>query len=373
MRPLPTLAFAVAVAVAAAVPAAHSKESVTGTGAMAAAAAGGYYVYVSGEHPTITTLKLDLGSGTMTRTGTAPAGTVPSYLAFSPSKKYLYAVDEIDTSRVIAFAVDRASGRLREINRAATGGAGAPHLIVDPSGRWIVVAHYDSNSVTVHPVRPDGGVGAAIDTQKPGTSAHQAVFDASGKFLFVPCLGSNLVAQYRFVNGGHLVPNDPPTVAVAGGPRHMAFDPQERFAYVLSELENAITSFRYDRTTGRLSDPHRVPTIRSGGKKQETAHVVVHPGGKFLYVSNGNDNSIARFEIDPATGRLSNRGFERGLIRFPRDFTIDPTGRYLIVANRDSASLLTFRIDESTGKLDRVGRPIPVPAKPEFVGVLAVP
>ena len=345
-----------------------AKESV-GTTPLAAAA---YYVYVSGENPTVTTLRLDPESGGLTRVGTASAGTVPSYLAFAPSKKFLYAVDEIDQSRVIAFAVDGGRGTLREINREATGGAGAPHLTVDPSGKWVVVAHYDSNSVTVHTVRPDGGIGRAVDTQKPGAAAHQAVFDGSGKFVLVPCLGSNLVAQYRF-QGGRLVPNDPPSVAVPGGPRHMALDPKERFAYVLSELENAVTSFHYDRATGRLSDPQRLPTIAPGGKKQETAHAVVHPSGKFLYVSNGNDNSIVRFVIDGATGRLSQPSYERTAIRFPRDFTIDPTGRYLIVANRDSASLVTFRIDGATGKLEKVGPAVSVPAKPEFVGVLALP
>jgi 6-phosphogluconolactonase len=346
----------------------HAKEAMASSPVAALA----YYVYVSGENPTITTLRLDPAKGTLTRAGAAHGGTVPSYLAFAPSKKYLYAIEEIDQSRIIAFAVDAGSGNLREINREATGGAGAPHLTVDPSGRWVVAAHYDSNSVTVHPVKADGGIGKAVDTQKPGTSAHQAVFDASGRFVFIPCLGSNLVAQYRFA-GGKLMPNDPPAVAVPGGPRHMAFDPRERFAYVLSELENAVTSFRYDRNSGRLSDPQRLPTITRDGKKQETAHVVVHPSGKFLYVSNGNDNSIVRFDIDGATGRLSHPTFERTQIRFPRDFTIDPTGRFLIVANRDSASLVTFRIDPATGKLDRVGRPVPVPAKPEFVGVLALP
>jgi len=338
----------------------------------AAAAALAYYVYVSGENPTITTLRLDPASGALARAGTASAGKVPSYLAFAPSKKFLYAIDEIDQSRIIAFTVDGGNGALKEINREDTGGAGAPHLGVDPSGKWVVAAHYDSNSVTVHPVRADGGIGKAVDTQKPGTAAHQVIFDASGRFAFIPCLGSNLVAQYRF-QGGKLVPNDPPAVVVAGGPRHMALDPKERFAYVLSELENAVTSFHYDRTTGRLSDPQRLPTIGPGGKKQETAHVVVHPSGKFLYVSNGNDNSIVRFDIDGATGRLSHPTYERGLIKFPRDFAIDPTGRYLIVANRDSASLVTFRIDPATGKLGRIGQPITVPSRPEFVGVLALP
>jgi 6-phosphogluconolactonase len=350
---------------------AHGKESLA-AGNLGTAAANGYFVYVSGENPTITTLRMDPATGAVTRTATATAGTVPSYLAFAPSKKFLYAIDEVDTSRIIAFAVDAATGSLREINREITGGAGAPHLAVDPRGSWVVVAHYDSNSVTVHPVRPDGGIGKAVDTKKPGTAAHQAVFDSTGQFVFIPCLGSNLVAQYRFDNG-RLVPNDPPSVAVPGGPRHMAFDPKEQFAYVLSELQNAITSFRYDKKTGRLSEPQRIPTIASNGKKEETAHVVVHPSGRFLYVSNGNDNSIVRFSIDPASGRLENRGFERTQIRFPRDFTIDPSGRYLLVANRDSASLVVFRIDAATGKLGLVGTPINVPARPEFVGVLAFP
>jgi 6-phosphogluconolactonase len=363
MRPALPLVLAL---VAATVPA-RAREALTG-----AASAAAYYVYVSGEHPTITTLKLDPATGAMTRAGTATAGTVPSYLAFAPSKKFLYAIDEVEKSRITAFTVDAATGALRQINGELTGGAGAPHLTVDPSGKWVVVAHYDSNEVTVHPVRADGGIGKAVDTRKAGTSAHQVVFDASGRFVFIPCLGSNLVAQYRF-QGGKLVPNTPPVVAVAGGPRHMALDPTERFAYVLSELENAVTSFRYDRVTGRLSDPQRLPTIAQGGKKQETAHVVVHPSGKFLYVSNGNDNSIVRFAIDPGTGRLSQPHYQRAQISFPRDFTIDPAGRYLIVANRDSASLVTFLIDGVTGDLRPLGSPIPVPAKPEFVGVLALP
>jgi 6-phosphogluconolactonase len=330
------------------------------------------YLYVSGGHPTITIFKLNLADGAITRVGVATAGTVPSYLAFAPNRKYLYAIDEVDRSRIIAFVVDPISGALSEINEAMTGGAGAPHLAVHPTGNWIVVAHYDSSTVSVHPIAPDGQVGKPVDTRQPGKFAHQAVFASAGLFVFVPCLGSDLVAQYRFEEG-ILVPNDPPAVRVPGGPRHMAFDPKERFAYVLGELENVITSFRYDRASGTLSDPHTLPTIEPGGTRQETAHVAVHPSGKFLYVSNGNDNSIAIFSINDATGRLKNIGYERAMIGFPRDFTIDPTGGFLIVANRDLASVVVFRIDPSSGKLSRIGAPIAVPVSPQFVGVLPPP
>jgi 6-phosphogluconolactonase len=327
------------------------------------------YLYVSGAHPTISIFKLNLVDGTATKVGAATAGTVPSYLAFAPNRKYLYAIDEVDQSRIFAFIVDPASGTLREINEQMTGGAGAPHLAVHPSGRWLVVAHYDSSIVTVHPLAPEGAVGKAVDTRQPGKSAHQAVFASGGRFVFIPCLGSNLVAQYRFEDG-KLVPNDPPFVTVRGGPRHMAFDPHERFAYVLGELENVITSFRYDAGRGTLSDPQTLPTIEPGGSREETAHVAVHPSGRFLYVSNGNDNSIAIFSIDEGTGRLQKLGYERGMIGFPRDFTIDPRGAHLIVANRDLASVVIFRIDPASGMLSRVGRPIPVPVSPQFVGVL---
>jgi 6-phosphogluconolactonase len=330
------------------------------------------YLYVSGGQPTITIFRLSLIDGTMTRVGVATAGTVPSYLAFAPNRKYLYAIDEIDRSRIIAFLVDPASGALSEINEALTGGAGAPHLAVHPTGNWIVVAHYDSSMVSVHPVDSNGGVGKPIDTRQPGKFAHQAVFATAGRFVFIPCLGSDLVAQYRFERGV-LVPNDPPAVPAPGGPRHMAFDPHERFAYVLGELGNVVTSFRYDRASGTLREPHTLPTIEPGGSKQETAHVAVHPSGKFLYVSNGNDNSIAIFAIDDATGRLTIVGYERAMIGFPRDFTIDPSGGYLIVANRDLASVVVFRIDPTTGRLARVGAPVSVPSSPQFVGVLPPP
>jgi 6-phosphogluconolactonase len=348
-----------------------SAAPLAGGGAPAAAPEWAY-LYVSGGHPHITILRLSLVDGTTAKIGLATAGTVPSYLAFAPSKKYLYAVDEVDKSAVIAFLVDPRTGALSRINQETTGGAGAPHLAVHPSGRWIVVAHYDSSMVTVHPLGSDGAVGRALDTLNPGKFAHQVVFAGGGRFAFIPCLGSNLVAQYRFADG-RLIPNTPATVTVPGGPRHMAFDPRERFAYVLGELDNLITSFRYDRNSGTLWDPHTLPTIAPGGKTQETAHVAVHPSGRFLYVSNGNDNSIALFAIDEATGRLENRGFERGMIGFPRDFTIDPTGGYLIVANRDLASVVIFKIDRATGKLTRAGAPIEVPRSPQFVGVITPP
>lgn len=83
--------------------------------------------------------------------------------------------------------------------------------------------------------------------------------------------------------------NDPPTVMVAGGPRHMTFDASETHAYVLSETANTITSFAYDAATGRLSAPEVIDSFQT--RKGSSAHIVAHPGGHLLFASNRGENS----------------------------------------------------------------------------------
>jgi 6-phosphogluconolactonase len=330
-----------------------------------------HFVYVGGYNPTISILKLDPSSGALTKAGQATAGKAPSYLAFAPSKKFLYALDETEQSSLIAYAIDQTSGALTEINRAPTGNAGACHLVVDPSGGFIITAHYDGNSVTVHALRPDGGIGAKVDDKQPGKNAHQAVLAGGGRFVFVPCLGSNLVAQYRF-EGGKLIPNEVPSVALAGGPRHMVFDANERHAYVLSELDNLMTSFDYDSARGLLSNPHTSSMLAPGGKKLEAAHVLIAGGGKFLYATNRMDDSLVIFPIDTTTGRLGTPTWHRDNVAYVRDFTIDNTGAFLLVANQKAKKLAVFRSDPSSGQITLVGAPLDVPEDPTFVGVLTL-
>jgi 6-phosphogluconolactonase len=346
-------------------------SSAGASGPVSPAAGPQHFVYVAGYNPTISILKLDPTSGALTKLGQATAGKAPSYLAFAPSKKFLYAVDETEQSSVIAYAIDPSSGALTEINRAPTGSAGACHLAVDPSGSFVITAHYDGNKVTVHALRPDGGIGAKVDDKSPGKNAHQAVFAGAGRFVFVPCLGSNLVAQYRF-EGGKLIPNEIATVAIGGGPRHMVFDANERHAYVLSELENQMTSFDYDSARGLLSNPHTSSMLPPGGKKLEAAHLLIAGGGKILYATNREDNSLVIFPIDTASGRLGTPTWQRQHVDYVRDFTLDNTGAFLLIANQKAKQLTVFRSDPSSGQLTLVGSPLEVPEDPTFVGVLTL-
>ena len=342
----------------------------------AGAPSGTPFVYISGYGANIHVFELDPSSGALSPRSTAEGGESPSYLAIAPDRGALYAINEASPqSEVAAFAIDPDSGGLSFINRVATGGEGAPHLAVHPSGKWIAVAHYGSGHISVLPVRADHGVQAPVAIERGPNDgcrrAHQAVFDRSGAFLFVPCLQSNYVLALRFdAASGALSYNDPATIAVGGGPRHMAFDPAERHAYVLSELESTITSFAYDAATGTLSAPQVVNSFQTS--KGASAHIAVHPGGRFLYASNRSENSLATFTLDGA-GRPTAPRFATEMIATPRDFTIDPSGTFLISANQAGAeNALVFRIDAQSGSLQRV-QVVPVGDRPTFVGVVLLP
>src|SRR5262249_13809233 len=148
---------------------------------------------------------------------------------------------------------------------------------------------------------------------------------------------------YRYdPNKGTLKPNNPPAVDIApeSGPRHFAFHPSGKYAYVINELKNTVTAFKYDPERGVLKTMQTAPTLPKGFKKDSwTAEVQVHPSGKFLYGSNRGHNSITIFAIDSETGKLTPRGQQATGIKTPRNFGMDPTGSYMLVGNQDSNSI----------------------------------
>lgn len=327
-------------------------------------------------------LQWDPASGALTSASVAAEVTNPSFLAIDPTRRFLYAVNEvgefsgIKCGAVSAFAIDPKSGNLTLLNQQPCHGAGPCHLAVDRQGKNALVANYGGGSVAVMPIEPDGRLGAATafiqhegssvhPRRQAGPHAHSINLDPANRFAFVADLGLDKVLVYRFdPSQGTLTPNDPPAASVApgSGPRHLAFHPNGRAAYVINEMNSTVTAFRYEAETGVLTELQTVPTLPTGFEgSNSTAEVQVHPSGKFLYGSNRGHNSIAIFAIDPEAGQLTPAGHEPTQGRAPRNFCIDPTGRYLIAANQDSDNLVVFRIDGETGQLEPTGHTAEVP------------
>ncbi len=326
--------------------------------------------------------KLDVDAGSISSQGLAVQADDPNFLTISPSGKYLYACATTNNHRdgvIDAFAIDPATGHLQLLNQQPSGGGGPTQIAIDPQGKCAAVANYSSGSVALLPIGIDGKLEApsSID-QHTGSSInksrqqsahpHSCNFDPSGKFIFVPDLGTDEIAVYE-CDGRKLSPLNPVTVAAGSGPRHMAFSPDGKFAYLINEMGGTLISYSVDGST--LKQLQTISTLPTGFSGTNTAaEVAVHPSGKFVYASNRGDDSIAVFAVDSTTGNLSLVEFQSTLGKGPRMFSIDPTGNFLIAANQNSDSIVVFRIDSKTGKLSPTGQTFPV-ASPVCVAFLA--
>jgi 6-phosphogluconolactonase len=306
----------------------------------------------------------------------------PSFLAFAPDGKHLYAVNEVDTFQdkpsgsVSAFTVDPASGKLALINQQPSMGGGPCHLVVDKGGKNVLVSNYGGGSTAVLPIAPGGGLerpssfvqhqGSSADPgRQKGPHAHSVNLDATGRFAVVADLGLDKVLVYQFDPlTGTIAPNDPPFAALPpkSGPRHFAFHPGGRFGYVINEMDSTVTAWSYDADKGRLVDLQTISTLPSQFRGTNyPADVQVHPSGKFVYGSNRGHNSIVVYTIDQATGRLAYVENQGEGIKNPRNFAIDPAGKFLLVANQDANTVVVFRIDETSGTLKPTGHSIKAP------------
>ena len=306
--------------------------------------------------------------------------TSPSFLAVAPDRKHLFSVCEISEYKgkkaggVASFALDAKTGELKPINQESSVGAGPCHLVTDKQGKNVLIANYGGGSVAVLPVGPDGKLGEATSfvqhtgssadkRRQQGPHAHSVNLDAAGKFAMVADLGLDKVLVYRFDPAtGKITANDPPAVDLppGSGPRHFAFHPNGKYAYVNNEMTSTLTALAYDPEKGSFRVLNELSTLPAPTKGNSTAETVVHPNGKFVYTSNRGHNSIAIFAIDEATGKIRAVGHQGEGINIPRNFNIDPTGKWMIVANQAGDSLVVFAIDPNTGELKPTGQKVAV-------------
>jgi len=318
--------------------------------------------------------RFDSSNGKLTPMGLAAEGNNPSFLAVHPNHRFLYAAIETGdfggqkSGAVAAYAIDRSTGKLTFLNQVSSHGAGPCHVMVDKTGKNLLVANYDGGSIAVMPVGADGKLGeasAAIQhhgssvnkERQEGPHAHCIMPSPDNRFALVADLGLDEVLVYHFDPAkGSLTPNDPPfgKSPDGAGPRHFAYSPNGKFVYVINEIKCTASTFAYDGKRGALSLLDTVSTVPAGYKvtnDDSTAEIRVHPSGKFAYGSNRGPDSIAVFSIDAAKGTLKPIDHVSTQGKTPRGMNIDPTGNYLIAGNQDSDSLVVFHIDPGTGKL----------------------
>jgi 6-phosphogluconolactonase len=336
--------------------------------------------------------EMDVLTGELSHRKLAAKIENPSWIAIHPSKKYLYAANEIsnyngNSGSVSAFAIDSASGDLSPLNTVSSEGAGPAYLSIDSSGKYALVANYGGGSLAVLPIQPDGSLGAAVDIYRDtgslgsttATNAPLGSFAVSGhdaphvhmiapdprnKFVLAADLGQDRIYSFRFdpVSGKLTPSNDVPFTSLPSGdgPRHFVFHPSGHWLYAIQEEASTVVLFHYDPETGSLTSQQTISTLPLGFTGSSFAsEILISPNGRFLYAVNRLHDTIAIFAI-ATNGKLRRVGETSTLGDYPNQCRIDPSGSFFYACNRRSDAITTFRIHRDTGLLAFTGQYTPV-------------
>jgi 6-phosphogluconolactonase len=323
----------------------------------------------------------DSANGRLAPLGLKAEVTNPSFVTLSPDGRSLYAVSEVGNFQgrhsggVVAYHIDPGGGGLTLLNQTPSIGEGPCHLSIDKTGKFLLVANYDSGSVSSFALESDGKIGkvasfvqhlgASVDPERQkGPHAHFIETTADNKFAIAADLGLDQLLIYRFnSNDGSLSASSPPHASVhAGeGPRHFVFAPNQKYLYVVTELDSSVSTLTFDAQQGILQQKQTLSALPKDFKgKSDAAEIQIDAKGRFLYVSTRGADSIGVFKISSSDGTLTMVQSVPSGGKTPRYFAIDPSGKFLLAGNQESDNIVVFRISQKTGKLLKVGAPASV-------------
>jgi len=311
--------------------------------------------FTDGQSEGIYRILFDMETGKLSNLQLVAKTEDPSFIAYSPNRKQLYAVNAIDSGTVSSFRVEN-NDSLTLINKVSSNGAGPCHISINKIGTMAAVSTYRGGTVSLHSILKDGSLSEAFqvfdhNSENEVSHAHSAQFFDDE--LFVADLGRNAVYNYRLTKDKTKYELVTPSIIEMldnSGPRHFTLTNNGQFIYIINELGNTISSAK--KVNGRFYPLENVSTLNDQFKDDSfCADIHLSKNETFLYGSNRGENSIVVFKRDILTGKLEkiqNIGTQGN---WPRNFALDPSGKFLLVANQKSNNISVFKIDKVSGKL----------------------
>ena len=362
-----------------------------------------YFVYIGtytrNTSKGVYAFRFSSSTGKLTPLGLVAEIPSPSFLAIHPNGRFLYTSNEREYNEqmgtmVSSFAIDPDTGRLTLLNRVASHGDGPAHVVIDRTGKSLIVANMRGGSVAVLPIRQDGTLGEATSVdvhhggpggdpaRQPGPRAHGTALSPDNRFAVVSEHGMDRLMLYHFdAAKGALTPNSPAFFqeGPANAPWHLTFHPGGKTVYVVNELSATLSVYAFDKGTGGVRELQKVSTVPADFTgKSNPAEPRVDRAGKFLYVSNRDvsgkgQDSIAVYSIDASGGKVTPLEFVPSGGKTPRNIALDPGGSFLLAGNQGSNNLTVFRIDSKTGRLTPTTQVMDVPEPTCIAFVAAKP
>lgn len=268
----------------------------------------------------------------------------------SPDARHLYVGVRPEFAVLTYHIAD--DGKLEQAGMAPLPGS-PTHLGIDLQGRFVFSASYSYNNVSIHPIGKDGVALAPQQVLENLQAPHSANIDPTNQLLLIPALKEDHIRLYDFSEQGEATPHQPVQLSTVegAGPRHMAFHPNQHFAYCANELNGTVDVYQKEVTSGEYKNVQSLDIIPADFTGDRwTADLHITPDGNYLYASERTSSLLAIMKVSSDGGELTLVG-HHATQKQPRGFNIDNSGKFVITAGQKADDIEVAQIDPASGKL----------------------
>lgn len=186
------------------------------------------------------------------------------------SERYALAAD-LGIDKVMIYRFDPLTGKLtpgQQPSAELQQGAGPRHLTLHPSGKYLYVINELDSTLTAFKYSGTSGMLAQIETVSTLPSDFSGVsycadvhVSPSGKFLYGSNRGHNSIVVFEIDQRSGKLKQLEHVSTEGKGPRNFVIDPTGRFLLVANQHTDNVVTFAIDANTGRLKPTGQVAEI----------------------------------------------------------------------------------------------------------------
>lgn len=282
----------------------------------------------------------------------------------------LIAVNEIGKGgSVICYEIQK-DGTLLECCALELGFPKLSYVVADRLLNYVYVSSMGNGSVSMIRVEADGHLeltdqirltGHSVTPRQQCAKVHSVMTSPDGTLLAAANLGADEIDLFRIDHKAeklYFLSSIP--IDFGQSPRHMAFHPNGKYLYLLTETGNRI----YVIAVGKegLSILAAYNTLKQGETQESSAaDILVSRDGRYVYSTNRGQNNIAVWRVEE-NGMLYLCGFYGCGGKGPRGICFSPDETELLSANYDSGTVVRLERDLETGAIGNVLETLTVPA-----------
>ena len=284
----------------------------------------------------------------------------PSYIVMNKEKKLVYSVlKDGDDGGVCVSEIT--NNTVMPFSKILSGGHLPCYINIDKNKSFLFSANYGTGVIKIYSLGEKGeltGITAERDHNDLGlgkTHPHYIGLTPDEKYLFVVDLGLDMIILYNYSEGKLGEIFQKVLFKKGCGPRHMVFDNDGKYAYLITEYSTEIVTMRYSEAEG-LEITDYVSALGDGFNNEGDGSAIRLSGdGTRLFSSSRKPGTVSMFEINKETKKPVLLDTLESGGEHPRDINIDEDGKILIAANRFSNNLVTFLVSEDGKKLIKSG------------------